>query len=129
MLIDRNVTGKMLVMLVIEKATVVRAMVKRDRAAVIKHFVTLQSVQGEDDFAVVEITMEVMPVFGLKMTALVGKDWNNCLREKPDSLGTAVSFSHMNRTYIYQALQEQQNFFLRSGLLFALGQFSKSIND
>ena len=36
MLIDRNVTGKMLVMLVIEKActTVVRAMVKRDRAAV-----------------------------------------------------------------------------------------------
>ena len=102
MLIDRNVTGKMLVMLVIEKATVVHAMVKRDRAAVIKHFVTLQSVQGEDDFAVVEITMEVMPVFGLKMTALVGKDWNNCLRVNPDSLGMAVFFSHMNRTYIYQ---------------------------
>ena len=104
MLIDRNVTGKMLVMLVIEKActTVVRAMVKRDRATVIKHFVTLQSVQGEDGFVVVEMTMEVKPVFGLKMTALVGKDWNNCLRVKPDSLCTAVSFSHMSRTYIFQ---------------------------
>ena len=78
MLIDRNVTGKMLVMLVIEKActTVVHAMVKRDRAAVIKRFVTLQSVQGEDGFSVVEMTMEVKPVFGLK----IDKDANNIFR-------------------------------------------------
>ena len=78
MLIDRNVTGKMLVMLVIEKActTVVRAMVKRDRAAVIKRFVTLQSVQGEDGFSVVEMTMEVKPVFGLK----IDKDANYIFR-------------------------------------------------
>ena len=93
MLIDRNVTGKMLVILVIEKActTVVRAMVKRDRAAVIKRFVTLQSVQGEDGFSVVEMTMEVKPVFGLKI--------ENAIRMQITFLESAcISASHRMKT-------------------------------
>ena len=82
--------------------------------------------QGEDEFVLVEITIAVTSVFGLKMTVLVGKKWNNGLGMKLDSLDMAVSFLHMNRTYISHQVhyKNKQNFFLRSGLLFALEQFS-----